>query len=210
MNGYLVPAAFGQAEFTEKRSRFIGRVWPVSTEEEALTHIKEMRELHFDASHNVYAYSIKRNGITRYTDDREPTGTAGMPVLNVFRALDISDFLCVVTRYFGGTLLGTGGLTRAYSHAAALALESAGRAQMLLLKSVSVQCPYNLLDRMRQELGRCGGREENTVFGADVTVYAAMTEQELEEFRKRVTELTSGRGTVNVLGEGMRPVKIQD
>ena len=118
---YLTPAAFGEAEFTEKRSRFIGRVWPVETEAEALEHLKRMREQHWDATHNVYAYVLREGGIMRYSDDGEPQGTSGMPVLNVFRSREIVNVCCVVTRYFGGILLGTGGLVRAYSRSAKLA-----------------------------------------------------------------------------------------
>lgn len=109
----------------EKKSRFTGRIWPVETEEEALAHIKKTRDEFWDATHNVYAYIIK-GGATRYSDDGEPGGTAGMPVLNVLRQAEISNVCCVVTRYFGGTLLGAGGLVRAYGRAAKLALDAAG------------------------------------------------------------------------------------
>ena len=123
MTTYLMPAGFGEAELVEKRSRFIGRVWPVETEAQALEHIEQMRKQHHDARHNCFAYCVRDGGLMRYSDDSEPQGTAGQPILNVFRGREITNFCCVVTRYFGGILLGTGGLVRAYSEAAKLALE---------------------------------------------------------------------------------------
>ena len=110
MKSYLIPGGYGEVEFIEKRSRFIGRVWPVDSETEAIAHIKETREKHWDATHNVYAYIMLEGGIMRYSDDGEPGGTSGMPTLNVFRSNDIKNVCCVVTRYFGGILLGAGGL----------------------------------------------------------------------------------------------------
>ena len=112
MEEYFVPAGDGTAEFVEKRSRFIGRIWNTETEEEALACIRAMREQHWDARHNVYAYLI-RGGAMRYSDDGEPQGTAGMPVLEVLRGAELYNVCCVVTRYFGGILLGAGGLVRA-------------------------------------------------------------------------------------------------
>ena len=122
MNEYFVPASDASAEFIERKSRFIGTIWKVETEEEALAHIKEMNEKHRDATHNVYAYIIKENNIMRYSDNGEPQGTAGMPTLEVLRREGITNVLCVVTRYFGGILLGAGGLVRAYAHSAKIAL----------------------------------------------------------------------------------------
>ena len=116
MEEYLVPSGEGIAELVEKRSRFLGHIWLTQTEEEALQCIKKMREQHWDATHNVYAYLIK-DGAMRYSDDGEPQGTAGIPVLEVLRKEGIYNVCCVVTRYFGGTLLGAGGLVRAYGKA---------------------------------------------------------------------------------------------
>lgn len=111
MEEYLVPTAFGQAEFIEKKSRFIGHIWPTESEAEALAHIEEMRKLHYDATHNVWAYIIK-DGPVRFSDDGEPGGTAGMPTLQVLQRENLFHVTCVVTRYFGGVLLGAGGLVR--------------------------------------------------------------------------------------------------
>ena len=125
MTTYLMPDAFGEAELVEKRSRFLGHVWPAQSEEEARARIEEMKKQYYDARHNCWCYLI-RDGAVRYSDDGEPQGTAGQPMLNVFQAGEITNAVCVVTRYFGGVLLGAGGLVRAYSAAAKAALDAAG------------------------------------------------------------------------------------
>ena len=152
MESFLVPAGCGEAELVEKRSRFIGRVWPVENEAEAVARIKEMREKHWDATHNVYAYIIRENGIMRYSDDGEPGGTSGMPTLNVFRAEKINNVCCVITRYFGGILLGAGGLVRAYSAAAKLALDAAGVSRMDMWDELLISCSYAQYERVRRLL----------------------------------------------------------
>ena len=126
MDEYLVPSEYGEDEFIEKKSRFIGRIWPVETEEEALARIQEMKKKHYDATHNCWAYII-RDGAVRFSDDGEPGGTAGMPMLQVLQREGLFNAVCVVTRYFGGILLGAGGLTRAYGKAARDALSAAAR-----------------------------------------------------------------------------------
>ncbi|MBQ1830507.1 MAG: YigZ family protein, partial [Ruminococcus sp.] len=123
---YKTVAREASDEFVEKRSRFIGYVKPVKTEEEAVAFINQKRSEHWDARHNVYAYSLREGNIKRYSDDGEPSGTAGMPVLDVIVKNEIYDVCVVVTRYFGGVLLGTGGLVRAYSQGSKIALESGG------------------------------------------------------------------------------------
>lgn len=208
MSEYLLPASESEVEYIEKRSRFIGRVWPVKTEAEALEHLRLTREKHWDASHNVYAYSVKDTGATRFSDDGEPSGTSGIPVLDVFRKAGISDFCCVVTRYFGGVLLGAGGLVRAYSKAASMALEAAGRARMTQLLSVSLLCSYPQYDRLRAELARFGAVDEAPVFGADVEVAFSMAPENYEKFLPRVTELTAGSALVEITGRSMRPVRL--
>ena len=125
MKEYRVPTKDAEAEFVERRSRFIGHLFLTETEEEALARIKQMREKYWDATHNVYAYIIK-DGATRFSDDGEPGGTAGMPVLQVLQREEMYNVTCVVTRYFGGILLGAGGLVRAYAHSAKIALDAAG------------------------------------------------------------------------------------
>ncbi len=210
MSDYLIPAGCGEIEYVEKRSRFIGRVWPVGSEAEALERLRAMREQHWDASHNVYAYSLRSAGVTRYSDDGEPSGTSGMPVLDVFRRAGIQDFCCVVTRYFGGILLGAGGLVRAYSKAASLALEAAGRARMTPLYTVSLVCSYPQYDRIRAELARFGGQIERSDFGADVELTLSMTPESYKGFLPRVTELTAATALCEVTGESLRPVRLED
>lgn len=210
MAGYLIPAGYGETEYIEKRSRFIARVWYTPTEAEALEQIRKMREQHWDASHNVYAYSVRGTCATRYSDDGEPSGTSGMPVLGVFRAREIQDFCCVVTRYFGGILLGAGGLVRAYSKAAAMALDAAGTASMRRLTKVSLVCAYQNYERIRAELPRFSATAEGVEYGADVELRLLIPPEEFTGFEERITEITSGGALFEVTGETERPVRIEN
>ena len=204
MTEFLVPAGYGEAELTEKRSRFIARVWHTETEAAATAHVKDMREQHWDAAHNVYAYILKTGGIMRYSDDGEPQGTSGMPVLDVFCGGGIFDVCCVVTRYFGGVLLGTGGLVRAYSAAAKLALAAAGTGVMGLWVKLLISCTYSQFAPIRAVLEEMGAMIESTDFSADVVIDTAIPVEREDALRKRLTELTAG--TVEPLrsGEEMR------
>ncbi|MGX8698805.1 MAG: YigZ family protein [bacterium] len=204
----LVPAGYGEIEYVEKRSRFIGRVWPAETEAEALAHIRAMREQHWDATHNVYAYSIRQGGYTRFSDDGEPSGTSGMPVLNVFRAREVGDFVCVVTRYFGGILLGAGGLVRAYSKSASLALEAAGVARLMALTTLSVICTYAHYERILAELPKFSAEAVETAFGADVELSLTVPPAHLAALTARLTELTAALALIEVTGETVRAVKV--
>ena len=168
MEAYLVPAGDGEAEFTEKHSRFIGRVRRTDTEAAALDMLRELREAHRDATHNVFAYRIRENNLTRYSDDGEPSGTSGLPTLGVFTGAEVTNVCCVVTRYFGGTLLGTGGLVRAYTKAAQLALEAAGISQMALWTAFTLSLPYPFYERAQRLLAEYEAVTENADFGADV------------------------------------------
>lgn len=192
---YRVPAQYGQAELTEKRSRFIGQVWPVSTEAEARELIAKTKSTYHDARHNCWCYIIRDGDIVRYADDGEPQGTAGQPMLEIFRRGGIENVLCVVTRYFGGILLGTGGLTRAYAGAAKLALDEAGIAEMRLWTAVAVTCPYSLFERVKNEIEAFGGITEDVAYEADVSVTALFPDDNAEPFLKRITDLSAG--TVN-------------
>lgn len=148
MKEYLVPTGDGEAQFIERRSRFIGHIFLTETEEEALARLKQMREQYWDATHNVYAYII-RDGATRFSDDGEPGGTAGMPVLQVLQREELYNVTCVVTRYFGGILLGAGGLVRAYAHGAKIAVDAAGRSIKRIWTNVYLPCPYSWYERIR-------------------------------------------------------------
>lgn len=193
MTEYLVPSGYGEVEFVEKRSRFIGRVWVTETEEEAIAKVKETKEKHRDANHNVYAYIIREGNAMRYSDDGEPQGTSGMPTLNVFRGEQIFNVCCVVTRYFGGTLLGTGGLARAYSHTAKLALEAAGVSVMRLWDRILISCTYAQYERIKNEIEANAGVVENTDYGADIVITVLLPEDNTKVFMENIVELTAGQ-----------------
>lgn len=208
MEAYKVPAMDSESEFVEKKSRFIGRIWVMETEEEALEQIRTIQKKHWDATHNVYAYII-HGGPTRYTDDGEPQGTAGMPVLEVLRGAGVENVLCVVTRYFGGTLLGTGGLVRAYGRAARDALNEAGIALKQLWKQLDLILPYSYYERLRQEVERFGGIVSDTEYSADICIHCLLPADRAPEFCARVIDLTRGAVTPMEIGEEFRAVPVE-
>lgn len=191
MKPYLVPSKIADAEFTERRSRFIGHIFPTDTEQEALACLKRMRETYWDATHNVYAYII-RDGATRFSDDGEPGGTAGMPVLQVLQREEIFNVTCVITRYFGGILLGAGGLVRAYAHSAKLALDAAGRSIKQVWTKIYLPCPYSWFERVKLEVAAFGGVIEGTDFGADVSFDLLLPQAQAEPFLARVLDMSAG------------------
>lgn len=196
----LVPYHFGKAEFSEKKSVFIGRVWYCASEEEALNKISEVRSEFRDAKHNVYAYSFPENNITRFYDDSEPHGTAGKPILSVFEHEGISNYLCIVTRYFGGVLLGTGGLTRAYAKAAKLSLDAA---QIGVVKHVNIfdfTCSYFLYDIIKAEIDTNGGQIVTVNFGSEIRINLLIPAQATEYFIGRITELSAGLIKPEIIG----------
>ena len=205
MESYLVPFGPGEAEFVEKRSRFIGQVWPVDSEEEARRRIEETRRRHHDARHNCWCYVLRDGNVLRYSDDGEPQGTAGQPMLNVFLKEGVTNVCCVVTRYFGGILLGAGGLTRAYGGTAKLALDAAGVSRMRLWSTLAVPCSYALYERMRLLTEQSGGVIADTDFGTDVVLSVLMPSELVERFRANVTELSAGSVEVLVEEEAFRP-----
>ena len=210
MESYLVPFGPGEAEFVEKRSRFIGQVWPVDSEEEARRRIEETRRRHHDARHNCWCYVLRDGNVLRYSDDGEPQGTAGQPMLNVFVKEGVTNVCCVVTRYFGGILLGAGGLTRAYGGTAKLALDTAGVSRMRLWSTLAVPCSYSLYERMRLLTEQSGGVIADTDFGADVVLSVLMPSELVERFRANVTELSAGGVEVLVEEEAFRPGPIEN
>ena len=205
MTEYLIPIGPGGGELVEKRSRFLGRVWPVESEEEARAYIEETKKRHYDARHNCWCWRLK-DGPERYSDDGEPQGTAGQPMLNVFQREEVTNVCCVVTRYFGGVLLGAGGLVRAYTQAAKLALDDAGISVVRRWVEVSVPCPYPLFERMKLEVEGAGGVLGDVEYAADVTVKALLPEGAVEAFSARVTELTAGGSAAAVVGERFQGV----
>ena len=206
---YLVPARYGEAELIEKRSRFIARVWPLDTEEQALARLSETRERHRDASHNVYAYVIRDGNLMRYSDDGEPGGSSGLPTLNVFRAGEIFDFCCVVTRWFGGTLLGTGGLARAYSGAAKLALEAAGISEMALWRPYSLECSYKQYEQLTRLLAESGASQVEADFGAAVSVCAYIPSHGAPDFEERLRERFAGAVKANCAADIFMAVRME-
>ncbi len=191
MDEYLIPTKEAEAEFTEKRSRFIGHIWHTETEEEALQCLQKMREKHWDAGHNVYAYIIK-DGPTRFSDAGEPGGTAGMPTLQVLQREGLFDVTCVVTRYFGGILLGAGGLFRAYGHAAKIAVEAAGKSMKRVWDVIWLPVPYSWYERMKQEVTAFEGVIRDTQYGADVELEVLTPTGRTKEFLDRVVDISAG------------------
>ena len=204
MDEYLIPTQFGEAEFVEKKSRFIGRVWPVDTEEEALAKIQEMKKKHYDATHNCWAYII-RDGAVRFSDDGEPGGTAGMPMLQVLQREGLFNVVCVVTRYFGGILLGAGGLTRAHSKGARDALCAAGYAVMGQWAVVSIPCTYAMLERVKLEVAAQDGTVDDTEYGADIRLTVSLPAERVDALQDRLTELSAGNIAVTVDSAEFRP-----
>ena len=190
MEEYLVPTGFGEDEFTEKKSRFIGRVWPVETEEEALSKIEAMKKQHYDATHNCWAYIIK-NGAVRFSDDGEPGGTAGMPMLQVLQREGLHNVVCVVTRYFGGILLGAGGLVRAYTKGAKIAVDAAGKSMKRVWTVLYVPCPYSFYERLKLEVAAFGGIIRNTEFGSEVELEILVAEAQAQPFLDRLTDMSA-------------------
>ena len=187
----MVPTGYGEAEFVEKKSRFIGRVWPVETEDEALAKIAEMKKQHYDATHNCWAYVLK-SGAMRFSDDGEPGGTAGNPMMQVLQKENLFNVVCVVTRYFGGTLLGAGGLVRAYTKGAKIAIDAAGRSMKRVWSVLYVPCPYTYYERMKLEVEAFGGMIRDTQFGAEVELEILVAQPQMQAFLDKVTDMTAG------------------
>ena len=191
MDEYLVPTGYGEDEFVEKKSRFIGRIFPVETEEEALAKIAEMKKQHYDATHNCWAYVIK-DGPMRFSDDGEPGGTAGNPMMQVLQKENLYNVCCVVTRYFGGTLLGAGGLVRAYTKGAKIAIDAAGKSMKRVWSVLYIPCPYTFYERVKLETESFGGVIRDTQFGAEVELEILVAQPDAQAFLEKIIDLTSG------------------
>ena len=208
MEGYLVPTGYGEDEFTEKRSRFIGRIWLAETEEEALSKIQEMKKQHYDATHNCWAYII-HGGAVRFSDDGEPGGTAGMPMLQVLQREGLNNVVCVVTRYFGGILLGAGGLVRAYTKGAKIAVDAAGKSIKRVWTVLYAPCPYSFYERVKLEIEAFGGILRSTDFGAEVDMEILFPQANAQLFLNRLTDLTSGTVEGMEIGQEYRALPIR-
>ena len=198
---YITLAREAEAEVEEKRSRFIGRAAPVKSEEEANDLIRRVKADYPGATHYVWAYTMRNGAQARYTDDGEPSGTAGRPVLDVIVKSGCDDACVVVVRYFGGTLLGAGGLVRAYAHSAAIALEAAGIVAYEKYTELALTCGYAEYQKYAVELERVGAIIDDTAFADAVTVRFAVRAPEAEPLREKIRELSAGRDEAIVTGE---------
>ena len=200
MEDYLVPRGVGQAEYIEKKSRFLGGVYPVTSEQEAKEILERVRKQHYDARHNCWCYILK-SGQKRYSDDGEPQGTAGQPMLNVFEREGVVDVLCVVTRYFGGILLGAGGLCRAYTKAAKDALDAAGISKMQPWLRQQITVSYALFERAKLLIAAQEGTVEDAQYGADILITYRIPEGADERLRTALREASSGSVIPSLLEE---------
>ena len=196
MTEYIVPYQDAESEFTEKRSRFITHLYKVGTEAEARARIEEMKKKYYDARHNCWCYLLQEGGVVRYSDDGEPQGTAGQPMLNVFQRQEVWNVCCVVTRYFGGVLLGTGGLVRAYTTATSRALDAAEVVTVRSVVALDVTVDYGLYERADLLIKAAGGKLAEPEFTDKVTLCWQMPEHTEGPLLTQLQELT--RGTANV------------
>lgn len=200
MQEYTTILDRAEDEFVERKSRFIGAIAPVETEEEALDFIAQIKHQHRDATHNTYAYVLK-NGVKRYSDDGEPQGTAGVPMLDCLEKEELVDVAVVVTRYFGGILLGAGGLVRAYSHGAKIAVDAASRKLMTTCVLLGMEFDYSFYGKINYLLPKYVCRVEESDFGALVQMKVLFRQTEVDAFLKEVTELSAALVVPQVLEE---------
>lgn len=179
--------------FIEKKSKFIGYAKPVKTQEDALEFISKIKSKHWDATHNVYAYVLRENNIQRYSDDGEPSGTAGVPVLDVMLKESLVDVCVVATRYFGGTLLGAGGLVRAYSHTSKIALEAAGIITMAQCSVMSAEVDYSFYDRLNILLSDFSAVILDTSFSDKVCVEFSVKENIVDLLNAKLIDVSNGK-----------------
>lgn len=185
--------------FIEKKSKFIGYAKPVKTQEEAVEFISEIKSKHWDATHNVYAYVLRENNIQRYSDDGEPSGTAGVPVLDVMLKENLVDVCVVATRYFGGTLLGSGGLVRAYSHTSKIALEAAGIITMAQCSIMSAEVDYSFYDRLNILLSDFSAVILDTSFSDKVCVEFSVKENTVDLLNAKLIDVSNGKYALKFL-----------
>lgn len=198
---YFTVSKPAQDSFIEKRSEFIGYISPVSTNDEAVEFINSIKAQHRKAKHNVYAYILRNDNISRYSDDGEPQGTAGMPVLEVLKKRGLTDICVVVTRYFGGILLGGGGLVRAYSHAASLACDAADIMHMCLCHKLRITTDYGMYGKISYLLPNFDTITVSSDFGSDVTLEILVLSEKLKPLTDELTEVTNGSVELTDCGE---------
>lgn len=201
MQSYTTIKKHSSFEYEDRKSVFIGEACPVSSEGEALAFIDSVKKKYPDAKHHVYAYVLRENSIMRFTDDREPQGTAGMPVLDVIRKNGCTDTAIVVTRYFGGTLLGTGGLVKAYTSAALGALNSSELIGYDIYSEIMITVSYSDYGKISQPISELGFRTEDITYEDNITVLGKILKSKAEELNSILTEATSGRIKLEILEE---------
>ncbi len=205
---YLTLKNPSQSEYVEKRSKFLGVAFPCETEEEALSRLEEIKSRHHDARHNCFAFVVEEGRLSRFSDDGEPHGTAGKPILEVINGKGLVNVGVVVTRYFGGVLLGTGGLVRAYTAACKEALEKGETVEMVPCTRFSVVCDYTDHSRLVKLLENSGVAVANTEFTHKVTLLFDIKDQDIPEFSKSLTESFCGRLTMEKISQEVSPFPI--
>ena len=203
MESYITVSGESVGEYSEKRSRFIATLRHTETEEQAAAFLAEMRSKYWDARHNCYAYSMSGGTLKRFSDDGEPHGTAGKPILDIIDGSGLTDIMIVVTRYFGGVLLGTGGLVRAYSAAAREAVANANRVKMTPCTVYKASCGYSELERLTKLIGDCGGSLENTVYTENVELEFYLENSCCEDFLLKLKETFAARITAEEITQKM-------
>ena len=198
--GYTTVKQSSEFLMVERKSDFIGYCAPVTSEEEAIAFVNSIKKKHSDATHNVYAYVLREGFKERFSDDGEPHGTAGMPVLDSIRKAGLTDTAVVVTRYFGGILLGTGGLVRAYTGAASGAIKEAGIAEVGDFDIVEVKCNYSDYQKVMPLVSAISARTEDSDFGTDVKLILAVTQSVSDKFISDMVETTTGRVIASKIG----------
>jgi len=208
MENYFTVSAAGEAELIEKRSRFIGHISPVSTLKDANSFVDKIRSQHKKANHNCFGFILREGGIERMSDDGEPKGTAGPPILEVIRRENITDVAIVVTRYFGGVLLGAGGLIRAYAGAAKLAIDKVGIAEMCVCQDVSLSIPYPMYQQFTKLIVDYPVKVLNVDFARDVNISLRFRVEAIEEFEVALSELSAGKAKPQLLDKLFAPITL--
>ena len=194
MSEYLIVEAPGNSEIVEKKSRFIAHVFSVETEEQAIDYIEKIKKKYWDARHNCFAFVVgKNNEIQRFSDDGEPQGTAGKPILEVLINKNVRNTLIVVTRYFGGTLLGTGGLVRAYGLSARTGLENAEIKKVCAGIKMNIVADYNSIGKIKYIMGQMGINPDDEFYTENVTITVTMKAEDCQQLKTKVTDVTGGK-----------------
>ncbi len=201
MNSYKTVKELGEYRFEDRKSLFIGYAKPVSNEEDATSFVAQVKKKYPDARHWVYAYVLRENSAMRYSDDREPQGTAGMPVLDAIRKNGLTDTVIVVVRYFGGVLLGTGGLVHAYTEAALGALKAASIIEYNMYTYLSITTTYSDYQKIGASLSEAGFESTDAEYTENVRTFGSVASENYDDLTKKLAEITSGRCRVEFIEE---------